>query len=96
MFNVTCRTFTPSCSLGLCLAAVSFAGAPPAVIRADTVFDSGTTTIDTGTYFGTNLYVGHSGTATMRVVAEANASNDHAFMGYEPGSIGTAIVTGGT
>lgn len=67
-----------------------------AVLRADTTFDSGTTTIGSGTNFGSLLVIGDTGTATVRFVAGANASDDNAMLGYDTTGQGTALVTGGT
>ncbi len=79
--------------LAVCLAALALL---PVSLRADTTFDSGTTTISTGTNFGTNLYVGYSGTATMEVVAGGDAQNSFGYVGYREGSVGFSTVTGGT
>ena len=66
--------------------------------RSDSVttFDSGTTTIGSGTNFGSLLVIGETGTATVRFVTGANASNVNAMLGYDPTGQGTALVTGGT
>lgn len=71
-------------------------GAAAEAVRADTTFDSGTTTISTGTDFGTNLYVGYSGTATMEVIVGGIATSTNGYVGYNAGSDGTVDVQGGT
>ena len=66
-------------------------------LHANTTLDSGTTTVSTGTNFGTLLYVGDSGTATMNVVAGGYATNSSGFIGYRfPESKGTVTVSSGT
>ena len=82
--------------LGLITVALLFAAAAPVDLRADTTLDSGTTTVTTGTDFGTNLYVGFSGTATLEVLAGGSATNVFGYLGYNAGSVGTATVSSGT
>ncbi len=65
-------------------------------LLADTTLNSGTTTVSTGTDFGTNLYVADTGTATMNVVAGGYATNTYVYMGQYAGSNGTATVSSGT
>ncbi len=65
-------------------------------VLADTTIDSGTTTVSTGTHFGTNLYVGNTGTATLNVVAGGYATNTTAYVGYAATGRGTVTVSSGS
>ena len=65
-------------------------------ILADTTLNSGTTTVSTGTSFGTNLYVASTGTATLEVIAGGYATNTIGYLGFNAGSAGTATVSSGT
>ena len=56
----------------------------------------GTTTVSTGTNFGSNLYVATTGTATLHVIAGGYATNTIGYLGFNAGSVGTAHVSGGT
>ena len=87
----------PKCAWPLrsCLAALPLLGLCPPQLQANTTFDSGTTTISSGTDFGTNLYVGHSGTATMHLIAGGSASGAYGYLGYAAGGDGTAMVADG-
>ena len=69
---------------------------PTKPLLADTTLDSGTTTVSTGTNFGTFLYVASTGTATMNVVAGGYATNAYGYLGFSLGSNGTATVSSGT
>jgi autotransporter-associated beta strand protein/T5SS/PEP-CTERM-associated repeat protein len=82
--------------LGLIAVALLFVATAPVDLRADTTLDSGTTTVTTGTDFGTNLYVGFSGTATLEVVAGGSAASQFGTLGDNAGSLGIATVSGGT
>jgi fibronectin-binding autotransporter adhesin len=64
-------------------------------LLADTILNSGTTTVSTGTNFG-GLIVADTGTATMNVVAGGYAINSYAYLGFNAGSDGTATVSSGT
>ncbi|MEI6338188.1 MAG: hypothetical protein WCQ57_06340, partial [Verrucomicrobiota bacterium] len=77
------------------LAALLFAGVAPYDLRADTTLNSGTTTVSTGTNFGTNLYVADTGTATL-VIAGGLATDTNGLIGRSAGSVGTAMVSSGT
>ena len=68
---------------------------PTKPLLADTTLDSGTTTVSTGTNFGTNLYVADTGTATL-VIAGGLATDTNGWIGNSAGSVGTATVSGGT
>jgi len=69
---------------------------PTKPLLADTTLDSGTTTVSTGTNFGTRLYVASTGTATMNVVAGGYATDSIGYLGYSAGSLGSATVSSGT
>jgi autotransporter-associated beta strand protein/T5SS/PEP-CTERM-associated repeat protein len=69
---------------------------PMKSLRADTTFDSGTTTVSTGTDFGTRLSVASTGTATMNVIAGGRVTNGFGYLGRYAGSVGTATVSSGT
>ncbi len=56
----------------------------------------GTTTVSTGTNFGSNLYVATTGTATLQVIAGGYATNSIGYLGFNAGSVGTATVSSGT
>jgi T5SS/PEP-CTERM-associated repeat protein len=83
-------------NVGAVLVGLLIGATVPADLLADTTFDSGTTTIGSGTNFGNTLVIGETGTATVRFVTGANASNVNAMLGYDPTGQGTALVTGGT
>ena len=83
-------------ALGLVLAALLAVGLPSRVVRADTILNSGTRTVSTGTDFGENLYVATTGTATLEVIAGGYATNTFGYIGYNAGSVGTATVSSGT
>ena len=68
---------------------------PTKPLLADTTLDSGTTTVSTGTNFGTNLYVADTGTATL-VIAGGLATDTNGWIGNSAGSVGTATVSSGT
>jgi fibronectin-binding autotransporter adhesin len=70
--------------------------APTNRLVADTILDSGTTTISTGTDFGAQLFVGVSGTATLEVVDGASVTNGSGYLGSGASGDGTVLVTGGT
>jgi len=65
-------------------------------LRADTTFNSGDTTVSTGTNFGSTLTVASTGTATLRLTGGAYATNGSGYVGSAAGSFGTATVSGGT
>jgi T5SS/PEP-CTERM-associated repeat protein len=69
---------------------------PTNLLLADTTLNSGTTTVSTGTNFGTRLYVASTGTATMNVMAGGYATDSIGYLGYSAGSNGAATVSGGT
>jgi hypothetical protein len=54
---------------GLVLAGLLAAGLTGSAVRADTTFNSGTTTVSTDRNFGDNLYIATTGTATLNVIA---------------------------
>ncbi len=64
--------------------------------RADTTLNSGTTTVSTGTNFGTRLYVASTGTAAMNVITGGYATDSIGYLGYSAGSLGTVTVSSGT
>jgi T5SS/PEP-CTERM-associated repeat protein len=82
--------------VALIAVALLFVATAPVDLRADTIIDSGTTTVTTGTDFGGNLYVGYSGTATLEVLVGGNAASVDAEIGFNAGSQGTATIAGGT
>ena len=65
-------------------------------VRADTILNSGTTTVSTGTNFGGDLYIATTGTATLNVIAGGYATNTTGYLGTNAGSVGTATVSSGT
>ena len=65
-------------------------------LLADTTLNSGTTTVNTGTDFGGDLYVATTGTATLNVVAGGYATNTFGYIGQLAGSRGTVDVSSGT
>ncbi len=67
-----------------------------APLRADTTFNSGETTVSTGTNFGSTLTIASTGTATLKLVDGAYATNESCYVGLDAGSFGTATVSGGT
>ena len=69
---------------------------PTKPLLADTTLNSGTTTVSTGTNFGTNLVVASTGTATMNVITGGSATNTFASIGELAGSSGTVNVSNGT
>lgn len=79
-------------ALGLVLAGLLVVGLPTRAVGADTILDSGTTTVSTGTNFGGELYVATTGTATLEVSAGGYATNTTSFLGYDAGGDGTANV----
>ena len=81
---------------GLVLAGLLAVGLPESPVRADTALNSGTTTVSTGTNFGSNLYVATTGTATLNVIAGGYATNTTGYLGHNAGSVGTANVSSGT
>jgi autotransporter-associated beta strand protein/T5SS/PEP-CTERM-associated repeat protein len=83
-------------ALGLVLAVLLVMGLHSRAVRADTILNSGTTTVSTGTNFGQGLFVATTGTATMNVVAGGYATNSYAYLGFNAGSDGTATVSSGT
>ena len=83
-------------ALGLVLAGLLVMELPTRAVGADTILNSGTTTVSTGTDFGTNLYVATTGTATLNVIAGGSATNTRAYLGYDAGSVGVATVSSGT
>ncbi len=89
-------TLTSAWALGLVLAGLLVVGLPAKTVRADTILNSGTTTISTGTNFGDSLYVATTGTATLEVIAGGYATNTYGYLGYDAGSVGTATVSSGT
>ena len=83
-------------ALGLVLAGMLVLGLPTRDVRADTILNSGTTTVSTDRNFGQGLFVATTGTATMNVVAGGYATNSYAYVGFNAGSVGTANVSSGT
>jgi autotransporter-associated beta strand protein/T5SS/PEP-CTERM-associated repeat protein len=69
---------------------------PTNLLLADTTLNSGTTTVSTGTNFGTRLYVASTGIATMNVIAGGYATDSIGYLGYSAGSLGSATVSSGT
>ena len=94
----TCKGAAPKSqwALGLVLAGLLVVGLPTRAVGADTILNSGTTTVSTGTNFGDSLYVATTGTATLNVIAGGYATNTLGFLGYDAGSVGTATVSSGT
>lgn len=94
----TCHGAVPKSSwaIGLVLAGLLVVGLPTRAFRADTILDSGTTTVSTGTNFGGILTVGFTSTATLEVIAGGYATNSAGYLGYYAGSDGTATVSSGT
>lgn len=94
----TCHGAVPKSSwaLGVVLAGLLVSGLPSRALRADTILDSGTTTVSSGTNFGGILTVGFTGTATLEVIAGGYATNSAGYLGYYAGSDGTATVSSGT
>jgi autotransporter-associated beta strand protein/T5SS/PEP-CTERM-associated repeat protein len=86
----------PSLASGVLLAPLLLAGLSSIGIRADTVLDSGTTTVNGAVDFGANLYVGSSNTATLEVVAGGSVINGEGYLGNVAGSTGAAVVSSGT
>ena len=80
-------------ALGFVLAGLLAVGLPTRAVDADTILNSGTTTVSTGTYFGNNLYVATTGTATLEVIAGGSATNTRAYLGYDAGGVGVATVS---
>ncbi len=68
---------------------------PMKPLLADTTLNSGTTTVSTGTNFGSILYLGDTGTATL-VIAGGLATDTYGILGNSAGSVGTATVSSGT
>ena len=83
------------CALGLVLVGLVVLGLPTRAVRADTTINSGTTTVSTGTNFGSNLYVATTGTATLEVIAGGSVTNSFGYLGSGGGSVGTATVSSG-
>ena len=83
-------------ALGLVLAGLLVLGWPTRAVVADTILNSGTTTVTTGTDFGDYLYVATTGTATLEIIAGGYATNAYGYIGYDVGGVGTATVSGGT
>ena len=94
----TCKGSAPKSwwARGLVLTGLLAAGLPTRAVRADTILNSGTTTVSTGTNFGSNLYVATTGTATLQVIAGGYATNTTGYLGFNAGSVGTATVSSGT
>ena len=83
-------------TLGGVLAGLLVVAGLPADLRADTILNSGTTTVSSGTDFGSNLYVGTTGIATLEVIAGGYAINTTGYLGSNAGGVGTATVSSGT
>lgn len=81
--------------VGLAFAVWLVAAGMPATLRADLILNSGTTTISSSTNVGTNLFVARTGTATLDVTG-GSVTGTNFYLGWGPGSLGTATVTGGT
>ena len=62
---------------------------------ADTVLDSGTTTVSAERNFGDTLYVGYQGAGTLNV-SGGRVTNTAGYLGFNAGSKGMATVSGGT
>ena len=69
---------------------------PTKPLLADTILDSGTTTVSTDTDFENFLFVADTGTATMEVVDGAYATSLYGIVGYNTRSVGTVNVLSGT
>ena len=80
-------------TIGAFFVALVFVVVLPAAFAIDTTLNSGTTTVSTGTNFGTNLYVATTGTATLNVIGGGNATNTTGYLGVDAGSNGTATVS---
>jgi len=80
----------------LWLTALVALSVPMKPLLADTTLTSGTTTVSTGTNFGSNLVVASTGTSTMNVVAGGSATNTFGYIGELAGSSGTVNVSNGT
>jgi fibronectin-binding autotransporter adhesin len=78
------------------VAALVTLSAPTTPLRADTTFNSGETTVSTETDFGSTLTVASTGTATLKLVDGAYATNESGYVGSAAGSFGTVTVSGGT
>jgi autotransporter-associated beta strand protein/T5SS/PEP-CTERM-associated repeat protein len=78
------------------VAALVTLSAPTTPLRADTIFNSGDTTVSTETDFGSTLTVASTGTATLTIVDGAYATNETGYVGSAAGSFGTVTVSGGT
>jgi autotransporter family porin len=78
------------------VAALVAMGVPMQPLRADTTFNSGDTTVSTGTDFGSTLTVAPTGTATLKLEGGASATNESCYVGSAAGSFGTATASGGT
>ncbi|MBU6308337.1 MAG: hypothetical protein KJS77_01170 [Planctomycetes bacterium] len=78
------------------VAVLAVLSVPTNLLLADTTLNSGTTTVSTGTNFGTRLYVASTGTATMNVIAGGYATDSIGYLGYSAGSLGSATVSSGT
>lgn len=78
------------------LAALVAMGVPVPPLRADTTFNSGDTTVSTGTDFGSTLTVASTGTATLKLEGGAYATNGSCYVGSATNSFGTATASGGT
>ena len=81
--------------LGVVLAGLLVVGLPARAVRADTILDSGTTTVSTDTNFGGVLVVGFQNPATLNVTGGL-ATSGTGYLGYFPGVAGTATVSSGT
>jgi T5SS/PEP-CTERM-associated repeat protein/autotransporter-associated beta strand protein len=88
--------FFNSCSFRGLAVVLLFATAAPVDLRADTILDSGTVTVTTGTDFGNSLIVGSTGTAALKVLVGGSTTKSSSYLGYNAGSNGTATVAGGT
>ena len=79
------------------LALLAAFSVPTKPLLADTILNSGLTTVSTGTNFGTYLVVAQSGSARLEVRSGGHATNVTGVIGELVGSSGTAVVFyGGT
>ena len=83
-------------TLGLVLAGLIVVGLPAKPALADTILNSGTTTISTATGFEEYLYVATTGTATLNVITGGSVDNSYGYIGTDIGGVGTVTVSGGT
>jgi autotransporter-associated beta strand protein/T5SS/PEP-CTERM-associated repeat protein len=91
----SCRNAASAGSLASMVACLLISVAWRSTVQAQTTLDSGTTTVTSGTDFGSSLIVALSDTAALEVLGGI-ATNGSALIGYSRSSVGTVAVTGGT